>query len=135
MREIDKYPGIKEALDEAQEKIQMILELPVTVNYALVVHKPPTLDMVMQMISEVTNVSVAMIKSDVRETKYVIARQLFCWYAVTWCKYTMVKVGLFLGKDHTTVVHSRNKVNDMIQTGDVEYKALINQMSEKISVK
>ena len=50
-----------------------------------------------------------------RLAENVIARQLFCYIAVMHCGYTLKSVGVFLNRDHSTVLHSRDKYIEFLE--------------------
>lgn len=53
-----------------------------------------------------------------KKTEMVQARQLLSYYG-TLCGLSLHTVARELGfRDHTTVIHGRNKIRDLIQTGD-----------------
>ena len=55
------------------------------------------------------------ILSKTRKREVVIARQLFCYLTMTFYNYTLVQVGRFLNRDHSTVIHSVNAYTDYLQ--------------------
>jgi chromosomal replication initiation ATPase DnaA len=132
---IDKLPGIKEILDKAQNEIQWKLGLPVSVFYKIQIHNL-SLDQVANIICTCCQITLPQLKGESRIEKIIVGRHIFCWYATTWCKVSLPKVADFLGyKDHTTVWHARNKVNDMIATANVVYMTAIETIGVRIGAK
>jgi len=117
---IDVVPGLKEILDKSQEDIQKILGRPVTVNYKINKHKH-SFDDLTNAVCLACEITLPELKSNSRIQKLVIARQIFCWFGYNWCKFTVTDIGLFIGRDHSTVIVSREKVNDMMDINDQEY--------------
>ena len=50
-----------------------------------------------------------------RKREIVIARQLFCYITIKYFSYTLVQVGRFLNRHHSTVIHSVNAYTDYLQ--------------------
>jgi hypothetical protein len=85
-------------------------------------------------VSEASGISIFQMKGKSRKREIVIARQAVCFLA---SKYFMLReIGDYLGgRDHSTVIHSRNLVEDMLFMNDPLYKWIkkveINQKPEK----
>lgn len=70
--------------------------------------------------------------SDSRKAHYVIARQLFCYFAYKVQKKSLTIIGQMLGRDHTTVIHAREKVETMKHNGDDLYMVPYNEIERRI---
>ena len=73
--------------------------------------------------------STILCKSRTRE--YAIARQMFCFIATRHLGYKLERVGLFLNRHHSTIIHGANRINDAIDLKfNPELRIYENCMSE-----
>lgn len=73
------------------------------------------------------------LKARYRGKDYVMYRKLFCYIAYN-TGYTCKSVGKFVDRDHSSVVHSRGSVEDMLYIKDKDYTTnlmLINNIIEE----
>ena len=76
-----------------------------------------TIDVIQKVVADHYGISVADIKGKKRDRKYVIPRQNALYIAGQLTEYSLTDLGNeFGGRDHTTVMHSRNKVEDQLKT-------------------
>lgn len=69
-----------------------------------------------QSVSEYTGIQVPKLESKSRKRELVEARQMAMWLIKKHCTYSLKTIGESFGRDHTTVIHSINTVNDLIKT-------------------
>lgn len=62
-----------------------------------------------------------------RDKEIASARHIFCYLGRSHTNASLLGIGGFLGKDHTTVINSIKVVNDMI---DTEYEVFVNMVNE-----
>jgi chromosomal replication initiation ATPase DnaA len=133
MKTIQDFPGLQEALDECQTKVQDIIGKPVTVSFKLKIHTLTT-ERLANIICEVCEVPWHLLKSESRKGNIVIARHMFCFFAATVQRKTLWSIAQVLHRtDHTTIVHARNKIKDMIETKDGTYYPIYLAIEEKIN--
>lgn len=70
---------------------------------------------ILQKVCDASGIMPHDILSKTRKREVVIARQLFCYLTMTYYNYTLVQVGRFLNRDHSTVIHSVNAYTDYLQ--------------------
>lgn len=70
---------------------------------------------ILQKVCDASGIMPHDILSKTRKREVVIARQLFCYLTMTYYNYTLVQVGRFLSRDHSTVIHSVNAYTDYLQ--------------------
>lgn len=76
------------------------------VELFLEINRPASSNIIIQIVSEVTGVSVNAIKSRVRKQEYVFARAIICKMFRDFTHLTLKQIGLELGgRDHSTVIH------------------------------
>ena len=83
-------------------------------------------DLVKQ-VSYITFVSQQDIIGKCRKKEYVVARQVFCYFARVHMKKTFVSIGAFLGCDHSTVIHHCKKMTDYLE---LKYQPETNYLTE-----
>ena len=64
---------------------------------------------------EVVGIKPEQIKLRQRTQNLVLARQLICYIAVNHMGFPVTTVGQMIGRDHSTVIHSRNTFRDMLE--------------------
>lgn len=130
--EIDKVPGLRQILDQCQKDIMELTGIPVTVSYKLKFHHLSTSSLI-QIICEVCEVSWVNVMSKNRKISLVVARHLFIYFSLLYQKKTLTTIADFLQyKDHTTVIHARDKVQNMIDSHDDLYMPLIIEIKTRI---
>lgn len=83
---------------------------------------PPLTEMELsQYISECFGITIEDLRGKSRESKYIIPRQLFCWYCAKICGYKLIRIGRFLNRDHSTIMHSRDVFEHGIDKNDDLY--------------
>ena len=76
-----------------------------------------TIDIIQKVVAEHYNISISDIKGKKRDRKYVIPRQIALYIARQLTEYSLKELGNeFGGKDHSTVMHSLEKVEDALKT-------------------
>jgi chromosomal replication initiation ATPase DnaA len=126
---------LKEILSIAEKSIQSIIGVPVRVNY-FIEGQQKSLEQLKAAICDACEITWQEMLLKKRHHKHVVARQLFCWYAVNFYNYKKVFIGSILGgRDHTTVIHSVHHVNDMIETNQSEYVIAMHIINEKLTGK
>ena len=80
-------------------------------------------------ICKVTGISVDGVLKKNRSGEFVIARQLYCYYARL-MGFGLAEIGMIINRDHSTVLYSINKVNELIQVKDKKMMNYINLTSE-----
>ena len=86
---------------------------------------PSDLDIILSKVCQVSGVAKEDILSVIRNREFVAARQLFFYYARKNTSHSLKKIGIFLGKDHATVLHSIKAVNDLLDIKDPVMCSLI----------
>ncbi len=91
-----------------------------------------TLFRLLQAVSDATGISTKDIKGERRSTHLVEARHVFFWMARQYTAKSFPYIGRMCGnRDHSTVHHGANKVNDNLE----KYRDLIGRATMNIRVK
>lgn len=123
---------LREALDECRAKIESLVGYKVALNY-----RPRTSELtnkdLQQIICEACGVTWQEVISPSRLAHFVIARHMFCYFSYTVQRRPLTSIAAVLNRDHTSVIHGRNKVAEMLETKDTEYTSIFNEISQEIS--
>ena len=79
---------------------------------------PAKLDHLFKNVCSATKVDPVLLLKRNKKRHIVLARQLFCWLAYEKHGFYSVDVARYLGQDHTTILHSGKKFQDMIDIRD-----------------
>lgn len=127
-------PEIKEKLTEWQDELRRM-----TGNFrvALAAHIEPILsnelDGVIGVVCEETGVEIGRIRTKTRKREVVIARQLLVYYGRLWCGLSYSELGgLIGGRDHTTAIHSRATIEDLIDSKDEAVCYLVKRINKRL---
>ena len=91
-----------------------------------------TVENIQKVVANHYNISIADIKSNKRSTKFVIPRQIAIFISRNLTEYSYPELGSeFGGRDHSTMMHSYEKIADAIKT-DSSLDTTIQQLMRKI---
>ena len=74
-------------------------------------------------------IKIKTLRSKSRIHHFVVVRQIFSQIAYR-KGYTCQAIGAFLKKDHSTITYSKQKVDDYLHVGDVEYTKVFNAIQK-----
>ena len=75
-----------------------------------------TLDGIMELVADVTGITVLNIKSKSRKREIVSARHIFNYFAYKYTINSYSKIGIYLGgRDHSTVLTSKDTCMDLVK--------------------
>ncbi|KTS02508.1 hypothetical protein SB2_25490 [Methylobacterium radiotolerans] len=87
----------------------------------------------LEICSAVTGVSIPDIKSERRDGKILKARQIFCWLALRYTNLASGRIGeLVGGRDHSTILHSKGRVEALLESLDIEVGDCPIAMTERL---
>ena len=93
------------------------------------------IDYIQKTVSESFNVTLEDLKAKTRKKEIVLARQVAMYFSKEYTKHSLKTIGLhFGGRDHSTVIHAVQSVNDMIQT-DSSFNASIESIKKKLKLR
>ena len=90
-----------------------------------------TFSSILNFIAQEFGLSAKDIRYGGRFQKIILPRQIAIWISTRITSQTLVGMAYYLKKDHTTMIHSRNRINKLIKT-DEELKKLILSLEAKI---
>ena len=89
-----------------------------------------SLEIIEKVICNNYGINASDLKSKKRDKKYVIPRNYFVYIAKTLTEITYLELGRELGKDHSTIMHSYNKIADEIKIDEIEKLKVDNLIRE-----
>ncbi len=72
------------------------------------------------------------LKDKSRKGEYVDVRCIFCYIACKMMGFSLISVGRYLGKDHTSIIHMNKRAQNLINT-DERFLSLFKIIYEKIN--
>ena len=88
---------------------------------------------IQEIVSKYFHISIEEMKDKVRKKEIVIARQVAMYFSKDYTNNSLKSIGFhFGGRDHSTVIHGVQAVNDMIDT-DIIFKKNINEINKRLS--
>lgn len=73
------------------------------------------------------------LKDKSRKGEYVDIRCIFCYIACKMLGFSLISVGRYLGKDHTSIIHMNKRAQNLINT-DERFLSLFKIIYEKINI-
>lgn len=129
---IERIPGLKDLLDKCYDDIATLTGKRVSVTFNIK-FKEVTADHLRHIICRVCEVSWEDILTGPRKGSIIIARQLFCWFAMNVAGITCTETARILNKNHATILVSRDKVQNMIDTDDELYMVYFKPVNEAVN--
>ncbi len=93
------------------------------------------MDFIQKTISEYFKISTDDMKAKTRKKEIVIARQTAMYFAKEYTNHSLKSIGYhFGGRDHSTVIHAVQSVNDMMET-DSRFRSSMDELKKKMKMK
>jgi len=93
-----------------------------------------SIEYIQKLVCDYFTIPVEQVKSKTRKREIVQARQISMYYAKDLTKSSLKTIGMhFGGRDHSTVIHACQTVNDLMET-DKKFKADIEEISKRIKM-
>lgn len=93
------------------------------------------IDYIQKTVSEYFKVEVDSLKDKIRKKEIVIARQVAMYFAKEYTNHSLKAIGYhFGGRDHSTVIHAVQSVNDMMDT-NASFKSSVEELKKKLKMK
>lgn len=127
-------PSVKHKLAEWQKELRDMTDNDTVL---IVSFHPPTLDLTLndliEIICEETGVPAEKVKVKGRETEVVAARNLIAYYGATFTNLSLKSIGRQLGgRDHSTIIHSRDRIRGLLETSDDETCRWVNRINKRL---
>jgi len=93
-----------------------------------------SIDYIQKLVTEFYGLSVDQLKSKTRKREIVQARQISMFYAKSMTKASLKSIGTYFGgRDHSTVIHACQTVNDLMDT-DKKFKNDVEEIGKRIKI-
>ncbi len=93
------------------------------------------IDFIQKTVSDYFDVVLEDLKAKTRKKEIVIARQTAMYFSKEYTNHSLKSIGYhFGGRDHSTVIHAVQSVNDMIDT-DSKFKSSIEELKKKLKMR
>jgi chromosomal replication initiator protein len=94
--------------------------------------KIPDLQEIAMLVSSHFKIPLDKMKKKCREREIINARHVCIYLQYLYCQKPIVSIGQFFGQDHTTVLHAKDKVKDLIDCKDLVVIAALDKLEPKI---
>jgi len=93
------------------------------------------IEYIQKTVSEYLNVDQDDLKAKTRKKEIVIARQLAMYFSKDYTNHSLKSIGShFGGRDHSTVIHALQSVNDMLDT-DARFRSSFSDLQKKLAMR
>ncbi|MBC6366958.1 chromosomal replication initiator protein DnaA [Algoriphagus sp. AK58] len=118
-------------------RVEINLELAKTVikNFIKDIETEVGIDFIQKSVSEYYGIHPDELKAKTRKKEIVIARQMAMYFSKEFTQHSLKSIGYhFGGRDHSTVIHAVQTVNDMIET-DASFRNAVNELKKKFKMR
>jgi chromosomal replication initiator protein len=93
-----------------------------------------SIDYIQKLVCDFYNIPVEAVKSKTRKREIVQARQIAMYFTKDLTKASLKNIGIFFGgRDHSTVIHACQTVNDLIET-DKKFRQDVEEIEKRIKI-
>ncbi len=118
-----------------KKKIDLDLAKEVLRNIVKEIQADVSVDFIQKMVAEYFKVDIESLKAKVKKREIVIPRQLAMYFCKRYTQLTLALIGEnFGGRDHSTVIHALESVEDMMKT-DANFKNSVDELSKKLKLR
>ena len=90
------------------------------------------IDYIQKVVAAYFSITLELMKSKSRKRELVVARQVAMFFSKEYTNHSLKSIGQhFGGRDHSTVIHAVQSVNDLMET-DSKFKNSVNELSRKL---
>ena len=94
-----------------------------------------SIDYIQKTVAEYYHLKIDDLKDKTRKKEVVIARQLAMYFAKDYTNHSLKSIGYhFGGRDHSTVIHAVQTVNDMYDV-DSYFRSSVDELKKKLKMK
>ena len=114
-----------------KKEIDLELAKEVLKNIVKEIQADVSVDFIQKTIADYFKVELVAMKSKVKKREIVIPRQTAMYFCKRYTQLTLALIGSnFGGRDHSTVIHALESVEDMMKT-DANFKNTIDELTKK----
>lgn len=118
-----------------KKEIDLELAKEVLKNIIKEIQSDVSVDFIQKTVAEYFKVELDSIKGKIKKREFVIPRQVAMYFCKRYTQLTLALIGEnFGGRDHSTVIHALESVEDMMKT-DVNFKASVDELGKKLKMR
>ncbi|MBV6644541.1 MAG: chromosomal replication initiator protein DnaA [Cyclobacteriaceae bacterium] len=118
-----------------REEIDLELAKRVLKNIVTDIDSEVGIDYIQKTVSDYFSVNQDDLKAKTRKKEIVIARQVAMYFSKDYTNHSLKSIGYhFGGRDHSTVIHAVQSVNDMIDT-NAKFRYSIDELKKKLKIR
>jgi chromosomal replication initiator protein len=118
-----------------KKKIDLDLAKEVLRNIVKEIQADVSVDFIQKMVAEYFKVDIESLKAKIKKREIVIPRQLAMYFCKRYTQLTLALIGEnFGGRDHSTVIHALESVEDMMKT-DANFKNSVDELSKRLKLR
>ncbi len=117
-----------------RKEIDLDLAKQILKNFVKNVSKEISIEYIQKLVCDYFGISIDQVKSKTRKREIVQARQISMYFAKDLTKSSLKTIGMhFGGRDHSTVIHACQTVNDLMET-DKKFRSDVEELSKRIKI-
>jgi chromosomal replication initiator protein len=94
-----------------------------------------TIEEIQRIVCEYLDIEEDLVRAKTRKREVVRARQIAMYYSKQLTQHSLKTIGLhFGGRDHSTVIHANNTVEDQMET-DAQFRSMVEEIGRKIELR
>jgi chromosomal replication initiator protein len=118
-----------------KKNIDLGLAKEVLKNIIKEIQSDVSVDFIQKTVSEYFKVDLESLKSKIKKREIVIPRQVAMYFCKRYTQLTLALIGEnFGGRDHSTVIHALESVEDMMKT-DANFKLSVDELGKKLKLR
>lgn len=118
-----------------KKNIDLELAKEVLKNIIKEIQSDVSVDFIQKTVSEYFKVDLDSLKSKIKKREIVIPRQVAMYFCKRYTQLTLALIGEnFGGRDHSTVIHALESVEDMMKT-DANFKLSVDELGKKLKLR
>ncbi|MFZ9044959.1 MAG: chromosomal replication initiator protein DnaA [Cyclobacteriaceae bacterium] len=118
-----------------KEEITLELAKSILKNIVTDIDSEVGIDYIQKTVSDYFKVETDALKAKTRKKEIVIARQVAMYFSKDYTNHSLKSIGYhFGGRDHSTVIHAVQSVNDMIDT-NAKFRLSVDELRKKLKMK
>lgn len=118
-----------------KKDIDLDLAKEVLKNIIKEIQSDVSVDFIQKTVAEYFKVDLDSLKSKIKKREIVIPRQVAMYFCKRYTQLTLALIGEnFGGRDHSTVIHALESVEDMMKT-DSNFKSSVEELGKKLKLR
>lgn len=117
-----------------RKQIDLNLAKQIVKNFVKNSTREISIEYIQKLVCDFYNIPVEAVKSKTRKREIVQARQIAMFFAKDLTKASLKNIGMYFGgRDHSTVIHAYQTVNDLMET-DKKYRQDVEEIEKRIKI-